>query len=185
MADISTALDGAIATARTAVDEYRGSCGSGFDERAYRGASRANSMATIIDRIEWLDVRGLAKTKSSRTFSAILAEITASPEQYSTSPDLATDYQELRVLWLATPMSLPEPWRSERIEAAEKYKREVSGLPLRQPRRPYPRNPEPTPCPQCGGECRTVGLPVDDRDGNQTDIVETVSECQTCGDASQ
>lgn len=63
---------------------------------------------------------------------------------------------------------------------------QVNGyLPRKEPRRPYQRNPEPTPCPQCGGECRTVGLPVDDSDGNQSDMVETVSECQTCGDAHQ
>ena len=185
MADISTALDAAILDARRAVDEYRASCGSGFDERAYRGASRANSMASIIDNIEWLDVRGLAETESGRTFVAILAEITASPEQYATSEHHATDYEALRVLWFSTPMALPEPWRSERIEAAEKHKREVSGLPLRQPRRAYPRNVEPAPCQQCGGECRTVGLPADDRDGNQTDMVETVSECGQCGDAHQ
>lgn len=59
----------------------------------------------------------------------------------------------------------------------------MSEIETQKPSRPYPRNFEPAPCPQCGGECRTVGLPVGDRDGNQSDMVDTVSECQTYGDA--
>ena len=61
----------------------------------------------------------------------------------------------------------------------------MSEIETQKPRRPYPRNPEPTPCKVCGGECRTVGLPIDDCDGNQTEQVDTVSMCYQCGDTYQ